>query len=101
MFGGFLTPTESLEREAEIVGRFGALRLQTKSGAAALDGLFILTEHAMRFAQVDVKSGGVGPQRGGAADQLDGPSVMAALMVHDSEEMQRVGIKRLPRSKAS
>ena len=63
LFGGFLTPAESLEREAKVVGRFRVLRLQTKRGAAALDGLFILAKSAMRFGKVDVKISGVGPQR--------------------------------------
>ena len=64
--------------------------LQTQGGAAALGGLFILTEGAMGLGKVGVKGGRVGAENHRSADQLDGPGEVAALMVHDAEEVERV-----------
>ncbi len=93
---GFGKPAQCVQCKAEVVGRRGALRLQSQGGPAAVHGLLVLAEGTVSLGQVGVVSGGFGLHSQSAADQLDGPGRIAVLVVQDAKEMQGAGVVGLP-----
>ena len=96
---GLRMAAEGVQRQAEVVRGFGVIGPQPQGRAAAVDGLFVLADGAVSLGQIGVVGGGLGPQGHGPADQLDGPGGVAALVVHHAEEVQRLGVVRLPGQK--
>jgi hypothetical protein len=94
-FGGFVVLSEALQSQAEVVARLGVLGLQAQGGPTAIDGLFMFPEPTVSLGEVGVKGGDAWTQSHGPADQLDGSCTVAALMMHDTEQMQGVGVLRL------
>ena len=56
----------------------------------------MLAHGAVGLGEVGMVGGHLGPQGHGLADQLDGPGRVAALVVHDAEQVQGIGVVRLP-----
>ena len=91
--------SQSVQGQAQVVGRLGIPRLETQGRATAFDRLLVLAQAAVSLGQVGVECRRVRPHGRGPADQLDGPAGVAALMMHDAEEMQGFGVLGLASQK--
>jgi hypothetical protein len=86
---------QGVEGQSQIIGRFGIPGLETQRRATRVDRSFVVAQAAVSLGQVGVECGGVRSQGRGPADQLDGSTAVAALMMHDAEQVKGFGVLRL------
>jgi hypothetical protein len=83
---------QALHGQAEAAEHLGGIRLQAQGGAAGAGSALVLTKGAVDLGEVGVIGGGVGSQRGGPADELDGAGVLSLLVVQQTQHVQGVGV---------
>ena len=83
---------QRVQREAEVVGRFGVGLSQPQGGPAAVNGLLVVAERAVGFGQVGVVKGRIGLQCHRPADQLDGARKIPILIMQHAEKVQGVSV---------
>ena len=95
LLDGLAVAAEALQGQAEVAEGFGVVREQPQGRAAAAGRALVLAEGAVSLGEVGVERGDVRLADDGPAHKLDGPAVVALLMMEDAEQVQRVGVFRV------
>ncbi len=89
MADGLRLLPQPLQRQPQVAQGLGIVRPQAQRRPAAAGRPLELPDRPVRLRQVGVERRHVRPQRHRPADQLDGPRVVAALMVQHPQQVQR------------
>jgi hypothetical protein len=92
LLGGFFPSGLIVQRQAEVVHGLGEFGSKAQGGAAAADGPIEFPQGAVCLGEIGVKDRKTRPQRNGAADEVDGTRLVAALVIQYPQKMKGGGI---------
>jgi hypothetical protein len=95
LLGRLVAAAQPLECQPQVAPRLGIIGAKAQCGPAAAGGSIKLADRAIGFGQVGMEGRRVGPQRDRTPDQLDRARVVAPLMVQHTEQVQRLGARRV------